>query len=622
MLNYVFLAEEQARVGNEEVTLQEIYAQLMRIAGYSPQDGELAKQYELALELASVVPVGDQLELIQRLKLLGKKIIIVSDMYLDKVFIERLLANIGIDSYDELFVSSEYRKTKYSGQIWEEVRRKVGLGSILHIGDNLHADVNKPKRYGIDTFHYTRLLSERRLGAELSPDLVPFSLMAKWQVCQRPLGQSVDCSVWQELGATLGGMILWSFTNWLAQHIRGHQVEHIYFLARDAQVIEKAWRLRNLDKQLATSSSYLYISRKVVCYSACYVDMMQDGRLSDTSLTFLVDASIQPRDTYRIYLERIGLGCDFDGIREFKRIFGSLNRRIRSRHREQLKDYIQHQLSALMIPIFKRYYEHAMAYYHQEGLLNSHRKIAIVDLGWGGNIQAALQKIRSFNGITEHLLYGFYYGLVGAQANGRYYQNGPMFAAFFNAFNPEQTGYKLHHNAINLLENFHSADHETCVDFCVDENKIARPILKVDQDGQYQNTFNHSFAIFQAAALRTIHMWQESGSAYGVHQEWVSIQAACAAMYQVFFSPNRQEIKVLGGIKHSASYDHRYFQRLIPEKFPIRRHIDKFLYSGGWTCGVMSYWRNHRKKVSKRLYAKAIEQFNGYSEIIRHHLRG
>lgn len=172
------------------------------------------------------------------------------------------------------------------------------------------------------------------------------------------------------------------------------------------------------------------------------------------------------------------------------------------------------------------------------------------------------------------------------------------------------------------MENFHSADHETTIGFR-NVDGVVQPVFKTDIALHYKRSYDNTFAIFQVAALRTVTLWHEDDSAYGVANEWISRSTAWSGILQVFRTPNRQEIQILGRIQHSTSYDHRKFNALISAELPKKsRDIGFYLYRGGWPCGVMSYWRNNKSKIKKHLYAEAGRHFSGYPELIRKYLIG
>lgn len=72
---------------------------------------------------------------------------------------EEILQNCGYDLADvPIYVSSEYGKTKRSGNLFRTVleHEEVEASKILHIGDNLISDYLMPKKCGMKSFLYRR----------------------------------------------------------------------------------------------------------------------------------------------------------------------------------------------------------------------------------------------------------------------------------------------------------------------------------------------------------------------------------------------------------------------------------------------------------------------------------
>ena len=69
----------------------------------------------------------------------GKRIIIVSDMFLPKSFIERILVKNGYDKYEKLYLSSEYKKIKFTGSLFKIVLAELEVkpSQILHVTINI-----------------------------------------------------------------------------------------------------------------------------------------------------------------------------------------------------------------------------------------------------------------------------------------------------------------------------------------------------------------------------------------------------------------------------------------------------------------------------------------------------
>lgn len=91
-------------------------------------------------------------------KYLKKDIIITSDIYLDRQTIEKILKRNGYEGYNELFLSSEIKNTKSTGDLYKFINYKLNVSKkkILHIGDNFESDVNKAKENGWDACYYPK----------------------------------------------------------------------------------------------------------------------------------------------------------------------------------------------------------------------------------------------------------------------------------------------------------------------------------------------------------------------------------------------------------------------------------------------------------------------------------
>ena len=90
----------------------------------------------------------------------GKRVVIISDMYLSASTISTILTSCGYDLTGvNVYVSSEYGKTKRSGNLFREVLRVLREEGkhVLHIGDNYISDVLMPRKCGMKSFLYNRL---------------------------------------------------------------------------------------------------------------------------------------------------------------------------------------------------------------------------------------------------------------------------------------------------------------------------------------------------------------------------------------------------------------------------------------------------------------------------------
>ena len=145
-------AEKRARAesGKEDITLEEIYKVLMPTA--SDEELRVAIEREINAELKACKANKPALDFFNKVRESGKRIIIISDMYLDCSTISTLLQNCGYNLNGvNVYVSSEYALTKRTGNLFKKVLEleRVKSNEVLHIGDNLRSDWFRPKLIGM-----------------------------------------------------------------------------------------------------------------------------------------------------------------------------------------------------------------------------------------------------------------------------------------------------------------------------------------------------------------------------------------------------------------------------------------------------------------------------------------
>lgn len=138
-------AEKNARmhVAGEEVTLDDIYKELGK-------EYETYKQDELEVETNQLSANPFLFEAYRYCQSQGKHIIITSDMYLPKVFLQKILHQNGI-VFDHCFVSSEYGVQKVTGRLFRKELEilHISPSQIIHVGDSVRADAIGAWKAGI-----------------------------------------------------------------------------------------------------------------------------------------------------------------------------------------------------------------------------------------------------------------------------------------------------------------------------------------------------------------------------------------------------------------------------------------------------------------------------------------
>ena len=141
--NFRYLRVEAERIARknsntEEVSLKEIYISIALLDKTYETRLEVLRLLEEEIEYEISYPNQLIKEVYDYCLLYKKKIYIISDMYLSKKLIEKILKKNGYALYKNLFLSSEIGLQKKTGNLFKHVLKVEGVkaDSIIHIGDN------------------------------------------------------------------------------------------------------------------------------------------------------------------------------------------------------------------------------------------------------------------------------------------------------------------------------------------------------------------------------------------------------------------------------------------------------------------------------------------------------
>ena len=137
-------AVEMAMFGRRLYGLDDVYAQLAAATGWSETTIQKLKIMELAEEWDNLFPIGEIVALVE------PRDLIVSDMYLPQAFVRRIVEEkCGL--VGRAIHLSNYGK--HLGVIWPLLLADTEI--VRHYGDNPHADIASPKRFGVEAQHVT-----------------------------------------------------------------------------------------------------------------------------------------------------------------------------------------------------------------------------------------------------------------------------------------------------------------------------------------------------------------------------------------------------------------------------------------------------------------------------------
>ncbi|MBQ8612091.1 MAG: HAD-IA family hydrolase [Oscillospiraceae bacterium] len=232
-------AEARRRVtGKEkEVELVQIYTVLGEWLGI---DIRAAMRAEIDTELAVCMANPYMKRLFDALRSMGKELITVSDMYLPKKTLERLLESCGYSGFSAVYVSCEQLHSKASGTLYRHVAAALGEKKVIHIGDNYCSDVENARAAGWAAWYYppVQTLAGDAFAGCISPAGSLHTGLCRAALCadSHPLSAGF-CH-----GYGYGGILSVGYCRWLERFAAEKKAEKILFLARDCEIFDVLWR--------------------------------------------------------------------------------------------------------------------------------------------------------------------------------------------------------------------------------------------------------------------------------------------------------------------------------------------------------------------------------------------
>lgn len=417
------IAEVETRKNsvNGEITLEEIYESIRE---HYQLDSSLVNKImaaEVQLELSMIQPRQAGKRLWEAAIRTGRPISIISDMYLPHSVVQAMLEKAGYKGYQKLYVSSSYGVRKKEGGLFDVVLEELGIqaSKIIHVGDNVAADIEMPKSKGMLTFRIVRALDRMRSnkyykqifhprkGVGEKPRSIIAGLIAN-KLFDNQMGQIGEDSLFMNSPYNVGyaalGPMLTAYMQWIARQAKRDGIEMLYFLSREGWLLKQIYDSINLQNEGAVPSSYLYCSRRTVRVASIKTT---NDILNIASQPFSSGVTLGQLMEYRFGLTESELSldiitkCGFSGRDEF----------LEANNETKVKfSKFCRQISHLILAHAEMERDVYLEYLESTKITQT-SKVGIVDIGWKANMQASLGSLlnKEFN--------GYYYAtLQGAEA--------------------------------------------------------------------------------------------------------------------------------------------------------------------------------------------------------------
>ncbi len=385
-------AEKKARSKskNNECNLNDIYEEIKNV----DYDIEELKEIEKEIEFKFIKRNDFLFDVYNYAISKGKEVYILTDMYLDKDFIIKILSNCGYEGYKNIYVSNELfmsksKKTLYKYYLEEN---NIDPKKTLHIGDNYISDVVNAKEKGMNSIEYESVFKRSK-----AIDVQSLGLSIMQAITANKYFNGLEKDYYEGFGAKVIAPLIFSTTLWLKDLLVGS--DNIYFLSRDGRLPYEVFNILKKELGIEIESKYIYTSRKayqipalILEHKNIFIDYVTSNSLFEKS------------KTVSDYLDFIDMEYLVD-IENKLPLFGlkSLDEVVDKKSIHYVKKLISYLYPSIKKQMHKEI-DNLGKYLRQEGLVDK-ENINLFDIGWRGSIQNAIQKI-----LPNHNIDGYYLG--------------------------------------------------------------------------------------------------------------------------------------------------------------------------------------------------------------------
>lgn len=415
------LAEQNLRLKmkeNKDITLSQIYNEFSKITDIPVDTCDKIKKMEISEELRLCTPRKDMVEWFNYAKKMGKRLILVSDMYLEQKDVELLLKKCGIYGYQKAFISSQTSLRKDTKQIWQYFYNQNMQNKMIHIGDNERSDWQIPVDMGFNAYHIMsaiNLFQNCKFGYSFfkNYELNVFSAVLLGPILSKKFNSPFAVhdtkyfiNNFEELGYIFYGPILAYYILWLIKERNNYEL--VLFLARDGYFLKPLYeKMCQWLKIKSAQTAYFLASRRAT--SVASFNSLEEVK---ELLEIPYNGSIR-----NFFQARLGIAIEGDEYSQQVNLPRDKNR-LEKLIRQKFSTFSKHA----------RLERENYIKYIKSLNLNLKKHTAVVDMGYAGTIQHYLESL------THKEYTGYYFAtnqknwfhnerIKGCFANNENYEN-------------------------------------------------------------------------------------------------------------------------------------------------------------------------------------------------------
>lgn len=434
-----------------EIDIDDIYEYMEKYAGAAFCS---AKEEELntELELCFANPYMKKVWRLLREK--NKRVVVTSDMYLKKEFLEKLLRKNGFDGFEKLFVSNEEGCSKYDGGLYETVKKYAGGGKIAHIGDNVHSDIKKSREHSLTPF---QCHNPNTFGSRFRPDNMSKIIGSAYcgLVNAKLHNGSAKYPMLYEYGYAFSGIFVLGFCQFIKKIKRETSADKILFLARDGDLPKKVY-----DCLYPEDNTEYFLWSRSAATKLCF-----EENLLDFCCRFVYYKSDGQKTADEIFKEM--------ELPELSEDFPQKEMIVNDKNCRLIYEYLADNKERAM-KLYQPLFEGARKYLKEK--IGESKKVLAIDVGWAGSGGAAIALLARKWGLPADII-----GVIGC-ANDSFTEQPDASESFMQTGKLYSYCYSQSHNRDKYLSHDSAAGHNIFFEMLLGS---AAPSLKgFDEGGQ------------------------------------------------------------------------------------------------------------------------------------------
>ena len=538
-----------------EVTLEDVYRELPPhlFEGWGVDDLVAA---EVAFDKSITFPDAEVSRLARFAQdKIGARLVVVSDIYYADAQLRTILDREALEGLEiSVFTSSQHKVNKGSG-LFRVVLEALGVAPqhVLHVGDNAEADVARAAEEGIHTVHFDKFPHSLRTVLEregvvgstdrsprpkrIDPVAGDLGLTAlRPKAASRSevvrLGAAVEPH-WR-FGASVLGPVLTGFADWVHARARAEGFDTVYCLMREGEFLGRLvdGARHHLCSNVTTKP--LWLSRHVCSRAAIFEASTEELR------SFL---QRRRAPTLKGFCESLGIG-----LAQLPELFNEGEGRLDDPQlQRRTLDSIASRpdVRATIVAKSAVLREGLVEYFLRT--VGDAERVMVADLGWGGTIQAYLDRALRGSGVAVDT-HGLY--LLTTEGAGERLLDGVRLEGFLSSGGLPDPAVQWIVRSPEILEQVCMVDQGSLVDVTRTGEPVHAPVRQSPVQMLQRNAAQRGVIAFQRE-------WARYADLVPVEQRALAERGSpmlLAALLRFILEPTEEEAVMFRAWLHEEDY--------------------------------------------------------------------